>query len=124
MEIKTNPWNERKETTMKISFLPKTKLGKWSVFLFVFFILSWIIPLSTADMGLEPGSLPKEPTFLMMLSGILTGLGILAVMASFLVGLISFILKKERSVLVFLVTLFSLFLSAIFILFLGEGFIG
>lgn len=108
---------------MKITFLPKTKLGKWSVFLFVFFILSWIIPIATADIGMGEGYLPEEPTFLMMLSAILTGLGIIAVIASFLVGLLSFIWKKERSVLVAVSTLLSLLFSVLILLFLSEGLI-
>lgn len=115
--------NEEKEiTTMKISFLPKTMLGKWSVVLFIFFILSLVIPsLSTPDLGMGKGYLPEKPTFLMILSAILSGLGILSVMASFVTAMIAFIWKKERSVLVTVITLLSLLFSVLILLFLSEG---
>jgi hypothetical protein len=106
----------------RISFLPRTALGKWSLFLFALFILSWMIPaLFTPDIGMGEGYLPEKPTFLLMLSSILSGLGILSVMASFIAGILAYIWKKERSILVSIITIISLLFSVLIILFLSEG---
>jgi len=92
---------------MRISILPRSPLGRWSVGLAVAWILFFV--LSQAILG--PG-----PNYNMTLAYALTiavaGIGV----AAFVTGLISIIKSKERSILVFLTTVigfYSLFGAAL-----------
>ncbi len=83
---------------MRISILPKTPLGWWSVGLFV----AWILFFVLADIII--GSRPDYNmafAYGLAISGIGT--------AAFVTGLISIIKSKERSILVFLTTVIGLY---------------
>ena len=88
---------------MRISILPKTSLGRWSVGLAV----AWIVFFVLSQVILGPG-----PDYNMALAYALTivvaGIG----GAALVTGLISIIKSKERSIFVFVTTaigLYSLF---------------
>jgi hypothetical protein len=91
---------------MKIYFVPRAKLGKWSVGLIaVFFLLFAVFWLFFAS-GQRGGDTFFSNFFLaipMLLAGMS---GIFA----FFTGIISIIKKKERSILVFLSTLIGFFI--------------
>jgi len=100
--------------------MPKTKLGKWSVWLIIVFFVSMaillILGLSGAFQGGDTFSInlgnPIEILFLLSL--VLAGTcGI----ASFVTGLISIIKFKERSVLVFVTSAIGLY---VLVMFVGE----
>lgn len=95
---------------MRISILPKTSLGRWSVGLAAAFILlSILFAVLTGLGGVGPG--PVAPiviaTVIFGISGI----------AAFVTGLISIVKSKERSILVFLAAVVGLFCL---VFFLGE----
>jgi hypothetical protein len=85
---------------MRITILPKTPLGWWSVGLVVanilFFVLSQVV--------LGPG-----PDYNMALAYALTAIAMGIAVAAFITGLISMIKSKERSILVFLSTAIGLY---------------
>lgn len=85
---------------MRISILPKSLLGWWSVGLVVasvlFFVLSQVI--------LGPGP-DYNMALAYALTAILTGIAVAAVVT----GLISIIKKKERSILVFVAMVIGLY---------------
>lgn len=86
---------------MKITFLAKTKLGKWSIGLIIAFLAFIGIFLLFIALGERGGQ-----TFFSNLKLALSGLSSAAsAIASFIVGLISIIKSKERSVLVFISSL-------------------
>ncbi len=93
---------------MRISVLPKSYLGRWSVGLAAAFILlSVLSSVLTGLGGVGPGPVGPIITFAFGISGI----------AALVTGLVSVTKSKERSILVFLalvVGLFTLFF------FLGE----
>ncbi len=105
---------------MKIDFMPKTKLGKWSVGLiiamFLLFVVGRLFYLKIytsvsagetilSDIAIRPG------LGLSMLSGFASGI------IAFIVGLTAIIKNKERSILAFIATI----IGALLILFLaGE----
>jgi len=93
--------------------MPKTKAGKWSVgLIIVFFVLFGVFQLLVAS-GQRGGAtffynlVLTIPIFLAGISGIF----------AFIIGLISIIKSKERSVLVFIATAIGLF---VLIFVLGE----
>ena len=95
---------------MRISILPKTSLGRWSVGLAAAFILlSILFAVLTGLGGVGPG--PVAPiviaTVIFGISGI----------AAFVTGLISIIKSRERSILVFLAVIVGLL---VLIFCLGE----
>ncbi len=98
---------------MKLYIGPKTPSGKWSVILIgVFFVLlaMFYILVASGQRGGETffsNLVLTIPAILMGTSGIL----------AFLTGVISIIISKEWSILVFLSTIFGLF---ILIFILGE----
>jgi len=100
---------------IKISILPKTSLGKWSVILAAACIVVLLVVLLGRP-GVERGSLVA---FILGFGYIISGI------AALVTGLISIIKTKERSILAFsavvvtgLVTLFAL------IMFIGEELLG
>ena len=82
---------------MRISILPKTSLGKWSIGLAVLFILLSILFTVLTRLGGEPG-----PFALIFIANIAIGITFIAALIT---GLISVIKNKERSILVFLAVL-------------------
>ncbi len=83
---------------MRISILPKTRLGWWSVGLFVAWILFFV--LADAIIGSSPDS-NVASAYGLAISGIGT--------AAFVTGVISIVKSKERSILVFLTTAIGLY---------------
>ena len=93
---------------MRVTILPKTLLGKWSVGLAVAFILLIILSgVLTGLGGVGPGPVGPIVGVAFGISGI----------AAFVTGLISIIKSKERSILVFLVVVVGV-LALLFLL--GE----
>jgi hypothetical protein len=78
----------------RISILPKSSLGRWSVGLAAAFILLLILFAVLTGMGGEPG-----PFVLIFIVNVVIGISFLA---AFIAGLISIIKSKERSILVLL----------------------
>ncbi len=85
---------------MRIGILPKSHLGRWSVGLFV----AWILFFVLAEVMLGSG-----PDYNMALAYGLTIVDTGIAVAAFITGLISIIKSKERSVLVFLATVIGLY---------------
>lgn len=89
---------------MRISFVPKTILGKWSVGLIIVFFLLFALFQFLVASGQRGGAtffdnlLLTIPIFLAGICGV----------SSFFAGLIGIIKSKERSILVFLATTMGL----------------
>ena len=108
------------EQKIKISFLPKTILGKWSIWLIIAMFTLMILGMSLTDTLYESVSsgdtilqdIAKRPALaLSMLAGMAVGI------TAFIVGLIAILKKKDRAILVFVATV----IGALLILFLiGE----
>jgi len=98
---------------MRVTILPKTPLGKWSTGLVVAFVVLLVVFLLLVASGQRGGEtffsnlVLTIPMLLAETSGVL----------AFLIGLISVIKNKERSILVFLAMLIGFFIS---IFWLGE----
>jgi len=84
---------------MKINFIPKTKLGKWSVKLIIAFFLLFALCQIFVVSGHRGFGIPAT----------IIPAGICGI-ASFFAGIIGIIKKKERSVFVFLATIIGLFI--------------
>jgi len=82
---------------VRISILPKTSLGRWSVGLGIAWILFFV--LSEVLTGFEVLGPGLNPALAVALTIIITGIAV----AAFVTGLIGMIKSKERSV-VFLTT--------------------
>jgi len=96
---------------MKISILPKTILGKWSVGLAISFILFFALLAIFAATGQEGGN-----TFLSNLFLAIPGtLAVVSAVATFFTGIVSVIFMKERAVFVFVAMIIGL-LVIVFIL--------
>ena len=90
---------------MKVNFMPKTYLGKWSVYLIISFFVFlglFFVFVNLGERGGETFFSNLKLTIPMMIAGI-SGVG------SFFTGVISVFKNKEKSVLVFLSTLIGLF---------------
>jgi hypothetical protein len=85
---------------MRIAILPKTPLGWWSAGLVIVSILFFV--LSAVILG--PG-----PDYNMSLAYALTAVIAGIAVAAFVTGLIGFIRSKERSILVFVAIVISLY---------------
>lgn len=83
---------------MKITFLPKTNLGKWTVGL----IVGFFVFLTVFFLLIELGERGGETIFSNLKLTIPYFIAVFLAIASFVVGIISVIKKKERSILVFL----------------------
>ncbi len=82
---------------MKISILPKTAPGKWSVWLAISFIVLFALVSILGATGQEGG-----PTFFSNLYLAIPGLlALVTGLAAFLIGIFSIIFLKERAILVF-----------------------
>jgi cytochrome bd-type quinol oxidase subunit 2 len=90
---------------MKVYFIPKTRLGRWSLCLIITTILFFIILSLLAASGQQGGD-----TFLDNLALAIPGLiMIISGVAAFFTGIISLIRSRERGILVFIATLLGLF---------------
>lgn len=103
---------------MKKDFMPKTRLGKWSVrfgasFAALYLVSVIIVGLSQKQIGEEFIMNPIARPFLIVAGLLAMASGVLA----FFTGIISFVKYKERSVFVY-VTIFLGFLAVAFII--GE----
>jgi len=85
---------------MRITILPKTPLGWWSVGL----VVAWILLFVLAQVILGSG-----PDYNMPLAYAFTTICISVALAIFVTGLIAIIKSKERSILVFLSTAIGLY---------------
>ena len=100
---------------MRISILPKTLLGRWSVGLAIAFFLLFVLfqtfaPFVPRNPVPNPG--PPSPVILMVVvADYISGI------SAFVTGLISIIKSRERSILVFLVVVVGV-LALLFLL--GE----
>jgi hypothetical protein len=96
---------------VKISLLPKTLPGRWSLYLAIAFILVFtfftvLTEVPTGFNGPPPGF---NPVVLLTLE-----VSVIAVAgATFIIGLISILRDKERSVLVFLGVLITFWLGLV-----------
>ena len=82
---------------MRIIILPKTPLGRWSVWLLLACVLLFVI---LVVLGAFTG-VADSP----LVADIFGPVGLLLGAGSFIVGLLSIIKSKERSILVFLVVI-------------------
>jgi hypothetical protein len=88
---------------MRISILPKTSLGWWSVGLGVAWIL--FFALSEVLTGFEVLGPAFNPVLAVALTIVLAGIAV----AAFITGLISIIKSEERSILVFVAMAIGLY---------------
>ena len=95
--------NGRYNQSVKIHFLPKTKPGRWSIWLILGFILFYAVFFVFVAAGQRGGDTffsnlyLTVPVVIAALSGI----------SAFFVGIIGVIKDRERSILVYLTTLFG-----------------
>jgi hypothetical protein len=84
---------------MNITILPKTILGKWSLGTILVGILLYMIFFIVVRLGYRSGvNVPASPTILLFISAI----------ASMVIGIISVIKNKERSILIFITIVMGL----------------
>jgi tellurite resistance protein TehA-like permease len=95
---------------MHLTLLPKTKLGKWSLGLIIAGLVLYGIFFIVVSLGYRGGEtfgikdvIPASPMILMVLAAI----------ASMVVGIISVIKSKERSIIVFITIVIGLFALAL-----------
>ena len=92
---------------VRISILPKSLLGRWSVGLAAAFILLRVLfQTFFAGGGRNPGPNPSPPSPVILITVVA---GYVSGVVAFITGLISIIKSKERSILVFLVVAVGLF---------------
>lgn len=104
---------------MKITFLPKTRSGKWSVALFVSFFILAI--LGTAISALQKNTIEYPNPINSPLLGTLIYLTFSASIIASIAGLIAIRKNNERSILVYLVIPFGIFfLFGIVMLLIGS----
>ena len=88
---------------MRISILPKTTLGRWSVGLAAaFFLLFVLLQTFYTSVHRNPVTNPGSPSPFILVGVVAE---YISGIASFVTGLISLIKSKERSILVFLVVI-------------------
>lgn len=91
---------------LKVSFLPKSHIGKWSVLMM---ISNWILFIVGSVLPWKPGHSGFEFIIQNPLQGIITVLIFAAGIATISMAIISFIKNKERSVLIFLAIIAGLY---------------
>lgn len=91
---------------MKITFLSRTTLGKWSV---IMMISSWILFVVGSVLPWKPGYSGFEFVIHNPLQAIITIMIFAASVATSIMGLISVMKNKEHSILVFLAILSGLY---------------
>jgi len=82
---------------VRITILPKSSLGRWSVGLAAAFILLSILFAVLTRLGGEPG-----PFALIFIVNVVIGISFIA---AFVTGLVSIIKSRERSIIVYLAML-------------------
>jgi predicted RND superfamily exporter protein len=90
---------------MRITFMPKTRLGKWSVGLIIAFFASLVLLTILIASGQRGGAtFFSNPLLIapLLLAGIFG-------VSAFFTGIIGIVKRRERSVLVFLATLIGFF---------------
>jgi hypothetical protein len=98
---------------VRISILPKTSLGRWSVGLATTSILVIVLNIVLQDgVNFEPGSVALRIFFIALC---ISGIG------SLVTGLIGIIKSKERSILTFLALVVGLFTLLFIYLFIAEA---
>jgi hypothetical protein len=112
-------WKPKELMNMRINILPKTSLGRWSVWLAVAWILFFVLSMFAAESGLVKLPLSGRALDFAML-GVTGGISV----ASFITGLISIIKSGERSILVFLALVVALLIVAMAILEVVTGGLG
>jgi len=91
---------------MKLHFIPKTRLGKWSIWLIIAFIALFIAFQLFVALGQRGGATffsnlaLSVPMLIAAISGI----------SAFFTGIIGIIKSKERSVLVFIASIIGFFI--------------
>jgi hypothetical protein len=93
---------------MKISFLPKTKLGIWSVALLIFSVLLLVLFFLLINVFNRKGG---ETFFSNLTLTIPMILAWFACVNAFIIGIIAVIKSKSRSILVFLAILVGLLVA-------------
>lgn len=111
---------------MRLTFFPKTKIGKVSVSSFAIFIVTWTLvivlnPLLMSNSNVLSGE--GQPSLTDMLLIFLTITGMIAVFVGLVTGLLALFKKKDRSVLLIITTLLCVLIGLLMILFLSEGLI-
>jgi len=99
---------------MKITLLPKSTLGKWSIGLAIAVFLFYCISLLKIVLGHQEGGEGFFSNLFIAIPVVLAGL---SGVAAFFTGIIGIVKDKERSVFVFLAVLFGLF---VLLFVLGE----
>src|SRR5689334_19677758 len=97
---------------MKISFLPKSRLGTWTAGLNIFFLLVCIFLYIFAEL--------KHVIISDSLIGIVGATSLIALVTVFFTGIIAVIKNKERSVLVFL----AILIGSVILAFILGGILG
>jgi len=98
--------------------MPKTKLGRWSVWLIIVFFVLFILVQIIAAVGRSQGAFDSNSlnVFQILIPIIIIPAGICGI-AAFFTGMISIIKSKDRSVFVFFATAIGFF---VLIFLLGE----
>jgi hypothetical protein len=105
--------------SVRITILPKTPLGRWSVWLAAAIILLIVLGIVLGGLGVL-----DIPSGSVVLITVFPAVGISGI-GSFVTGLISIIKSKERSILAFLaVVVMGLFTPIFWIFFIGEEVLG
>jgi cytochrome bd-type quinol oxidase subunit 2 len=91
---------------VKVYFIPKTNLGKWSISLIIIFIVLFVIFQILVASGQRGGETFLDNLWLSVPMLLAATSGVMA----FLLGLISIIKNKERSALVFVSTIVGFFI--------------
>jgi len=91
---------------MKLHFIPRTRLGKWSIWLIIAFIALFTIFQILVAAGQRGGA----TIFSNLLLSVPMLIAAIAGISSFFTGIIGIIIKKERSVLVFIATILGFFI--------------
>lgn len=90
---------------MKSYFMPRTKLGEWSAILIVVMLVSLAMFYSFVSAG-ERGGMTFFSNLLLAIPMLIAGI---SGIAAFVIGLITMIKYRERSVLVYITSAIGLF---------------
>ena len=91
---------------MKIHFIPKTRLGKWSIWLIIAFIVLFI----SFQLLLASGQRGGTTFFSNLALSIPVLMAGICGVSAFFTGIIGIVKSKERSALVFLATIIGFFI--------------
>ncbi len=88
-----------------MTLLPRSSLGKWSLGLAIVYIVLTGVCLILARVLFRSVSNPVTPNLTILIVGYSGIVGYLSGLAAFIIGLISILKSKERSILIFLVVI-------------------